>query len=117
MTFETLRSNLSPPLDRNPPAERLGSQEERRRSKDRKRAEKVVRLEAHGESRKTGNEWRKSQDRKHTEKVERLEAVRMRIYWKADPPESGEGGSKRTASRWYRTRHPDRVLPKEAVVP
>ena len=62
-------------------------------------------------------------------KVERLEVVRisataarletngMRIYWKADPPEGGEGGRKRTASRWYRTRHPDRVLPKEAVVP
>ena len=52
-----------------------------------------------------------------SEAVERPEPNGMRIYWKADPPESGEGGRKRTASRWYRTRHPDRVLPKEAVVP
>lgn len=57
------------------------------------------------------------------EKIGKSEAVAkpdsngMRIYQKADPPEGGEGGSKRTASRWYRTRHPDRVLPKEAVVP
>jgi len=51
------------------------------------------------------------------ETVRRSETERMRIYWKADPPESEEGERKRTASRWYRTRHPDRVLPKEAVVP
>jgi len=51
------------------------------------------------------------------ETVRRSETERMRIYWKADPPESEEGERKRTASRWYRTRHSDRVLPKEAVVP
>ena len=57
------------------------------------------------------------------EKVARPEAGEkpekngIRICWKADPPESREGERKRTASRWYRTRHPDRVLPKEAVVP
>jgi len=54
---------------------------------------------------------------KRSEAVARLETKRMRIYRMADPPEGGEGGRKRTASRWYRTRHPDRVLPKEAVVP
>ena len=52
-----------------------------------------------------------------SETIERPETDKTRIYWMADPPESGEGGRKRTASRWYRTRHPDRVLPKEAVVP
>ena len=51
------------------------------------------------------------------EMVRRSETERMRIYWKADPPESKEGERKRIASRWYRTRHPDRVLPREAVVP
>ena len=54
---------------------------------------------------------------KRSEAVARLEMEGMRIYRKADPPEGGEGGRKRTASRWYRTRHPDRVLPEEAVVP
>ncbi len=28
-----------------------------------------------------------------------------------------EGRGKRTAPKWYRARHPGRVLPKEAVVP
>jgi hypothetical protein len=65
------------------------------------RSVKVVRLEVIGKSAPAA----------------RLETNGMRIYRKADPPEGGEGGRKRTASRWYRTRHPDRVLPKEAVVP
>jgi hypothetical protein len=52
-----------------------------------------------------------------SEAVARLEPNGMRIYWKADPPEGRESGRKRTASRWYRTCHPDRVLPKEAVIP
>jgi hypothetical protein len=65
------------------------------------RSVKVVRLEVIGKSAPAA----------------RLETNGMRIYQKADPPEGGEGGRKRTASRWYRTRHPDRVLPKEAVVP
>jgi len=54
---------------------------------------------------------------KRLETVARPETDRMRICLKADPPDGREGGRKRTASRWYRTRHPDRVLPKEAVVP
>ena len=52
-----------------------------------------------------------------SEAVVRPKMERMRIYWKADPPEGKEDERQRTASRWYRTRHPDRVLPKEAVVP
>ena len=52
-----------------------------------------------------------------SEAVARLETDKMRIYWKADPPEGREGGRQRIASKWYRTCCPDRVLPREAVIP
>ena len=50
------RSNFNPPLDRSPPTARLGSQEERRGSRDLKRKKKVERLETEGEGRKAGSE-------------------------------------------------------------
>ena len=81
--------------------EKMESLEAVARLEKNKRSEAVARLEKN----------------KRSEAVARLETERMRIYQKADPPEGREGGRKRTASRWYRTRHPDRVLPKEAVVP
>jgi len=83
------------------------------------RPKKTQRLEAVEKPRKIERfeavERLKKTERSET--VERPETDKMRIYLKADPPDGREGGRKRTASRWYRTRHPDRVLPKEAVVP
>jgi len=83
------------------------------RSEKIERSEAVARLEINKRSEAVA----RLETNKRSEAVARLETERMRIYRKADPPEGGEGGRKRTASRWYRTRRPDRVLPKEAVVP
>ena len=51
------------------------------------------------------------------EDVERLNSERMRICLKTDPSDSGGVKRNGKAPRWYRAHHPDRVLPKEAVVP
>ena len=130
---------MNPPLDRSPPIERLESQEERsgqipekiERSETVEGPEKTERSEAverlkkmeRSEAVAKPEKIRKSEAVAKPEKIGKSEAVArlepdgMRIYWKADPPEGREGGGKRTASRWYRTCYPDRVLPKEAVIP
>ena len=127
MTIEAPSSNLNPPLHRSPLTERLG----RRKNGAVGRLRKVARPEVVGLPGKSERSEVAARLEKaarpatvaRPEKIGRTEAVErpgsngVRIYWKADPPESGGGGRKRTASRWYRTRHPDRVLPQEAVVP
>jgi len=152
LTNRAFKSNLAPPLDRNPPTERLGivgktetvERPEKMESSEavvrpkkierseaaeklakNKRSETVVRLKkmegseavARPEKVRRSEAAERLAKNKISEAVARLETEKLRIYRKADPPEGEEGGRKRTASRWYRTRHPDRVLPKEAVVP
>jgi len=73
LTIPPSGSNLDSPLQRNPPAARLVSQEERRRPSGWKRTEKAFGLEADGEGRETGNGRRRSTDRMLMKKVARLE--------------------------------------------
>ena len=68
---------------------------ERGRSRDRKQTKKIRRLEASEEGRETGDERRRSVDWNRTAKTERSTTIRMRLYRKADPPESEDGGRKR----------------------